>query len=232
VATELQKTLVDEVTVRIRQEILSGRIAPGQRIRLRTLEELLGVSHIPIREALRSLEAEGLVESIPQRGAIATPVSIEELVEVYDLRRILEPAIAQRAIPKLTKEQLRLAAEALEALNAVPGGWASPEFTDAHRRFHWLLLEPGGTKLIEQVLSRLWQTSERYVRFSVIVGGGGPVAERQHSVLLKAARAGNAARFRAQLLAHLENTESRVRRVLNGAEGALPEKEGTGPKPK
>lgn len=215
-ATDLQKSIVDEVTIRIRQEILSGRIAPGQRIRLRTLEELLGVSHIPIREALRSLEAEGLVENIPQRGAIATPVSVEELAEVYDLRRLLEPAVAERAIPKLTKEHLHLAAEALDALHAVPGGWASPEFPEAHRRFHWLLLEPGATKLIERVLAQLWQTSERYVRFSVIVGGGGPVAERQHAVLQKTARAGDAVRFRAELVAHLDNTESRVRRVLSG----------------
>ena len=211
---DLQKTIVDEVTVRIRQEVLSGRILPGQRIRLRTLQELLGVSHIPIREALRSLEAEGLVENIPQRGAIATPLSAEELAEVYDLRRLLEPAIADRAIPKLTKEQLHLASEALDALKAVPGQWASPEFPEAHRRFHWLLLQPGATKLIERVLAQLWQTSERYVRFSMIVGGGGPVAERQHAMLQKIAQAGDVARFRAELIAHLENTELRVREVI------------------
>jgi DNA-binding GntR family transcriptional regulator len=214
VATELQRTIVNEVTVRVRQEIISGRIQPGQRIRLRTLEELFGVSHIPIREALRSLEAEGLVENIPQRGAIATPLSIEELTEVYDLRRLLEPAVAERAIPQLTKEQLRMSAKALEELNAVPGEWASPEFPEAHRRFHWLLLEPGGTSLIERILTQLWQTSERYVRFSMIVGGGAPVAKRQHTMLQRCARAGDVDRFRAELIAHLHNTESRVRDVI------------------
>ena len=123
-APDLQKTIVDELTIGIRQEILSGRIRPGQRIRLRTLEDQFGVSHIPIREALRSLEAEGLVENIPQRGAIATALSIEELTEVYDLRRLLEPAVAERSIPKLTKDQLRLSGEALEQLRAIPGEWA------------------------------------------------------------------------------------------------------------
>jgi DNA-binding GntR family transcriptional regulator len=214
VAADLQRTIVNEVTVRIRQEIISGRIQPGERIRLRTLEELFGVSHIPIREALRSLEGEGLVENIPQRGAIATPLSIEELTEVYDLRRLLEPAVADRAIPGLTKQQLRLSAAALDELNAIPGEWASPAFPEAHRRFHWLLLEPGATSLIERVMTQLWQTSERYVRFSMIVGGGAPIAKRQHAALQRCARAGDVARFHAELVAHLHNTESRVRDVL------------------
>ena len=213
-AAELQRTIVNEVTVRIRQEIISGRIQPGERIRLRTLEELFGVSHIPIREALRSLEAEGLVENIPQRGAIATPLSMEELTEVYDLRRLLEPAVADRAIPMLTKQQLRLSAQALDELNAIPGEWASPVFPEAHRRFHWLLLEPGATSLIQRVLTQLWQTSERYVRFSMIVGGGAPIAKRQHATLQRCARASDVARFHAELVAHLHNTESRVRDVL------------------
>lgn len=215
-AADLQKTIVNEITVRIRQEILSGRIHPGQRIRLRTLEELFDVSHIPIREALRSLEAEGLVQNIPQRGAIATPLSVEELAEVYDLRRLLEPAVAERAIPKLTKEQLRLSAKALDALRAIPGEWASPEFPEAHRRFHWLLIEPGATSLIERVLTQLWQTSERYVRFSMIIGGGAPIAERQHVMLQKCAADGDVTRFRAELIAHLDNTESRVRQAITG----------------
>jgi DNA-binding GntR family transcriptional regulator len=214
VATDLQKTIVNEVTVRIRQEIISGRIQPGQRIRLRTLEELFGVSHIPIREALRSLEAEGLVHNIPQRGAIAAPLSIEELMEVYDLRRLLEPAVAERAIPNLTKEQLRMSAKALDELNAIPGQWTSPEFPEAHRRFHWLLLEPGATSQIERVVTQLWQISERYVRFSMIVGGGASIAKRQHTMLQKCAKAGDVARFRAELIAHLHNTESRVRDVI------------------
>ena len=211
---DLQKSIVDEIIVRLRQEILTGRIQPGQRIRLRTLEELFGVSHIPIREALRSLEAEGLVANIPQRGAIATPLSIEEIAEVYDMRRILEPAVAERAIPRLTKEQLRMSAKALDALHAIPGEWASPEFPEAHRRFHWLLIEPGASSLIERVLTQLWQTSERYVRFSMTIGGGAPIAERQHAMLQKCAREGDVTRFRTEFIAHLDNTESRVRDVL------------------
>lgn len=217
-APDLQKTIVDELTIGIRQEILSGRIRPGQRIRLRTLEDQFGVSHIPIREALRSLEAEGLVDNIPQRGAIATALSVEELTEVYDLRRLLEPAVAERSIPKLTKDQLRLSGEALDQLRAIPGEWASPEFPEAHRRFHWLLLEPGATSLIQRVLTQQWQTSERYVRFSMIAGGGGPIAERQHVMLQRLAKAGDVTRFRTELIAHLHNTESHVRGVIvNGA---------------
>lgn len=215
-ASDLQKSLVEEVTARIRREILFGRISPGERIRLRTLEDLLGISHIPIREALQRLESEGLVQNIPQRGAIATRISVEELKEVYDLRRVLEPVVAQRAIPRLPEENLRMAAQALREMESIPGGWASPAFGEAHQRFHWALLGPGCTKLMERTLLQLWQTSERYVRFMVAVGGGGPVAERQHRILLHVARARDARRFRRDLRRHLLNTETAVRNALDG----------------
>ena len=210
----IQKSIVDEITIRIRREILTGRIRPGERIRLRTLEELLGVSHIPIREALRRLEGEGLVQNVPQRGALATSVSAVEVAEVYDLRRIIESTVAERAIPKITSERLGLIGQAFERLNAVPGGWGSSEFPEAHRRFHWLMLEPGGTPLIERQLTQLWQMSERYVRLAVVVGKGGPVAESQHFRLFAACRARDVDRFRRELRAHLTNTETRVLKAL------------------
>ena len=81
------------------------------------------------------------------------------------------------------------------------------------------MLEPGATSLIQRVLTQQWQTSERYVRFSMIAGGGGPIAERQHVMLQRLAKvSSDVTRFRTELIAHLHNTESHVRGVIvNGA---------------
>jgi len=210
----LQRSLAEGVTARIRHEILSGGIRPGERLRLRTLEELLGISHIPIREALRQLEAEGLVENIPQRGAIATRISVAELTDVYDLRKLLEPLVAARAIESISEERLGEIRYALGEMDAIEEGWRSPLFANLHRKFHWAILEPGATKVIEQVLRQLWQTSERYVRFSVTVGSGGAMADEQHRHLYSAARKRDPDLFASELVAHLAHTEARVRKVL------------------
>jgi len=218
-----QRSIAEGVTSRIRHEILSGRIRPGERIRLRTVEELLGVSHIPIREALRRLEGEGLVENIPQRGAIATPLSLTELAEVYELRKILEPIVVARAVP-MRPEHLARIEQALEAMNAVPEEWLSPSFPELHRQFHWLLIEPGANKVMEQTIRQLWQTSERYVRFAMIAGSGAPIAARHHRRLLTAARRSDGDTLARELVSHLEHTEAGVRdtiRLNESADGAL-----------
>jgi len=208
-----QRSITEAVTGRIRREILSGRIRPGERIRLRPLAELLGVSHIPIREALQRLEGEGLVENVPQRGAIATPLSLTELAEVYELRKILEPIVAARAVP-MEPARLAQVEQALEAMNGIPEEWLAPSFPELHRRFHWLLLEPGANRVIEQTIRQLWQTSERYVRFAMTVGSGAPIAARHHRRLLTAAKRGDGAMLASELVSHLEYTEAGVRNSI------------------
>ena len=76
----------------------SRRYPPGARINVRRLEAVYGVSHIPIREAIRRLEGEGLVVNVPKRGVVAAEVSLKELDEIYDLRRIVEPHVLRRAV--------------------------------------------------------------------------------------------------------------------------------------
>jgi DNA-binding GntR family transcriptional regulator len=178
-------TLVDEVADRLRELLFSGEIRPGERIRIREIQERFGVSHIPVREALRTLEGEGLVETQPQRGAVATPVSLQLLDEVYDARRLLEPQIIARALDHITLDQLDLARQALQRLEAADRTDLD-EFFEAHRLFHWLLLQPGSTDTLERILNQLWRVSERFVRISkVVFPADVQVAHDQHRQLLE-----------------------------------------------
>ena len=121
----------DVVAHKLRALILDGDVGPGERINVRDLERLLGVSHIPIREAMKVLESEGLVQHRPKVGAVATEVSLGELEEVYDLRRIIEPPVARRSVERMSEDHIanldRTCAE-LEALEE-----SSNEMTDGHR---------------------------------------------------------------------------------------------------
>jgi DNA-binding GntR family transcriptional regulator len=211
------RSLTDAVAMRIQNEILSGRIPPGGRMRLRSLQEQFGVSHIPIREALRRLEGIGLVEILPQRGAIAARLAYDEFTDVYDLRKIIEPEIAARATAGVGPSRLKEIKEALDELNAEPEGSRSPHFNELHRRFHWLICEPGSTPVVERVMKQLWQTSDRYVHLSLTEDRTALKAERQHRRLYEAIRKGDPEMMRRELTAHLENTEQGLRRAVLAA---------------
>ncbi|HUP17558.1 MAG TPA: GntR family transcriptional regulator [Acidimicrobiia bacterium] len=204
-------TLVDEVADRLRELLFSGQIKPGERIRIRQIQERFGVSHIPVREALRTLEGEGLVESKPQRGAVAAPVSLQLLDEVYDARRLLEPQIIARSLKSISADQLESAAEALVRLEALDVTSSLDLFFEAHRTFHWLLLQPGATETLERMLNQLWRVSERFVRISNLVYPADvQVARDQHRQLLELVRTGDPA---AQELVdrHLHITQDALR---------------------
>jgi DNA-binding GntR family transcriptional regulator len=102
-------------TLRVRDEIqraiLTGALAPGERLAAETLAHRFGTSRTPVREALLSLEAEGLVEIAPHKGAVVRPFDAADLVELYELRAVIEPYAAARAAERIGRE-------ALEALDA------------------------------------------------------------------------------------------------------------------
>ncbi len=158
-------TAVDEVADRLRTLLYSGDIEPGARLRLRDLQDRFGVSHIPIREALRTLEGEGLVENQPQRGAVAARVSVQLLGEVYDTRRLLEPPLAGRAAVEHTAEDASVLSLTLDRLTRTEAN-AGDAFFDAHRAFHRAVMAPALNTTIEKILGQLWGVAERFVRIS------------------------------------------------------------------
>ena len=169
----------------LRGEILDGTIGPGERINVRELGRRLEVSHIPIREAVRLLEAEGFVETSPNVGAVAAGLSLVELEEVYDLRRMIEPVVVTRAVAAMSDDHVLLIRSVLDDLEERErrADGIDDEVATAHRRFHWELLAPGASPLVERTLRGLWRISERYVRRTR--GAALPVADEQHSRMVE-----------------------------------------------
>ncbi|MEP7022453.1 MAG: GntR family transcriptional regulator [Actinomycetota bacterium] len=156
------RSLADQVMTELRRSILSGALEPGREFSLRELAELLQVSIIPVREALRSLENQGLVQMRPGRSAVVAPLDLDELQSIYRLRRRLEPEIAQRScrlLPGAELDRLRLqAAEFGDEQRTMN------EIYDSHHEFHLALLAPAAAPWDLRILSTLWRASERYVR--------------------------------------------------------------------
>jgi DNA-binding GntR family transcriptional regulator len=156
------RSVAELVTEELRRSILSGDLAPGQSFSLREIAGMLNVSFIPVREALRNLEAEGLVLIRPGRSATVAPVDLDDLQAIYRLRRLLEPDIARRSCLLISDRELdRLARQAVEFGDE---NLSMQAIYDAHHEFHLALFAPAATAWDTRMLSILWRAAERYIR--------------------------------------------------------------------
>jgi DNA-binding GntR family transcriptional regulator len=201
-------SIPDRVEAELRELILRGTIEPGQRINVRQLEQYFGASHIPIREAIRRLESEGLVETSPGRGATAARVSLQELDEIYDLRRIVEPQVVRRSVLALTDDDVATVVQAYERLEVAEKD-GLPDFSDLHGDFHWQILRPGSSDEIERLLRKLWRVADRYLRLTK--GIAVAIAHDQHLQLVEACRARDGDEAADLLAAHLHLTGNALR---------------------
>ncbi|MFD2414921.1 GntR family transcriptional regulator [Amycolatopsis pigmentata] len=196
---------VDLVLHEIRRSILSGALPPGQPFTVPALTEQLGVSHVPVREALRQLEAQGLVMLSPSRSAIVTPLEPADLRSIYRARMMLEPELAALAAPARTDAELDSLAEMVRTTFDQVFGEA---FWEPHRAFHAALLEPAASAWDRRILAPLWDASERYARlvFDPVEEPEAFAARRSqaHDELVGAARSRDPEKVRAAVLAHLE----------------------------
>jgi DNA-binding GntR family transcriptional regulator len=150
------------VTAELRRSILSGALAPDQSFSLREIAGMLNVSFIPVREALRNLENEGLVLIQPGRSATVAPINLEDLQAIYRLRRLLEPDLARRSCLLISAAELdRLA---VQAVGFGDDNRSMDAIYDGHHEFHLALLGPAATPWDTRMLTMLWRAAERYVR--------------------------------------------------------------------
>jgi len=205
------ETMVDGITERLRRAIITGAIRPRERIRVADLERKFGVSHIPIREALRRLQSEGFVEISPRRTTIAAGVDLNDLANIYDLRRIIELEIGRRSVSRMTKKDVDAVRRTLVSFQAVADDPSSAEFWERHREFHWALLAPAANATVKRVLDHLWQSSERYVRLFVSTFATMDTVMGLHVELYEACADGNVATFENALTRHFVETEKTVR---------------------
>src|SRR3984885_12294530 len=156
------RSLSEQVTNEVRRSILAGTLPPGQSLSLRKLADQLEVSFIPVRDALRVLESEGLVVNPPGRSASVAPLDLEEFHAIYRVRRLLEPDLARRSVPQLEHAELdRLYQAAAEFGGAER---SMDDIYDDHRAFHLALLAPAASAWDIRILIMNWRASERYVR--------------------------------------------------------------------
>ncbi len=192
--------------VTLRQAILNGTIEPGARLRQEDLADVFDASRIPVREALRALEHEGLVTSEPHRGFTVTTLDADQIEEIYDLRSVLEGHAVRLAVPLLTQQDL----DELQQIYDEMLGAADPEEELARReRFYMRLYSVTAKPRLVGLIARLRQEVSRSLRWKLVQH-----SPRYHEAFLDAIKRGDAETAVRELTAHYTKVVALLRRFF------------------
>jgi len=205
----------------VRDRILSGAVEAGRPIRQDALAAELGVSKIPLREALARLEQEGLVRAEANRGFFVRALSASEAEEVYALRLKIEPDATAAAALSASEADREAAQAALGALERAIETQAA-DVGALNRAFHLALVRPAGRAVTSNIVAHLHVLSERYVRVHLAPSGRNERATQEHRELIAAWLARRAGIVSALTRDHIERTRDDLRRQLeNGGESVV-----------
>ncbi|MEV0777456.1 GntR family transcriptional regulator [Streptomyces sp. NPDC050433] len=212
------KALVDDTAAAIRARILSGLIPIGAQLRQAELAKVLGVSRTPVREALRQLQAGGLIEVLPNRGAVVRVPAPWEVREAYEVRAELEGLACVRAVRAITADVLRELRQANETVRAksgrpAPEDGASPS-TSANDCFHTLIHTTAGNERLARAIKDINEAFPRNI--SALVLRDNPRHRednlREHERIVEALAAEDADEARSQMKAHVVNAGEQLAR--------------------
>lgn len=179
-------TVTSAVTERIRRKILTGAIQEGELIRQENLATEMGVSRLPIREALHQLSVEGLVTILPHRQARVSVITPEVLTELVELRLWIEPNLVRLAIQAATKRQIAVMERILEEFKDSPAN-DNVALTDINRRLHVSFCAPAGRPRALELIETLLQNMGR-CRIKMMSAGGDQQASLDHDEILNCFR--------------------------------------------
>jgi DNA-binding GntR family transcriptional regulator len=178
----------------LRRRVLDGDLEPGRRLLLRPLAEELGLSVMPVRDALRLLERDGLVASETHRGATVTQISADAVIEAIGIRMWLEVLAVREAVPRHDAATLAEARRRLDAARDAIDGDDGLAYARANRRLHEALEAPASQAvrdLVAELWERLWQARRRMSLFSLLPAVRED-AQREHEELHDAVARGDA----------------------------------------
>jgi DNA-binding GntR family transcriptional regulator len=203
----------------LRRRIVHGEVSAGTRLRLRQLADELNLSEMPIREALRLLQRDGLISFESHRGATVTDVSAEQVIEQISVRMWLEVLATEEASGKHTPKALAAMGTALDRADAAARGENWTRFTRENRTFHELVEEPASEflrGLIAAEWDRVWQARRQFSLF-VMRPERMHEAQSEHRRLHESLQAGDAEGAAAAMNAHRRHTLQAWRRAFGAA---------------
>ncbi len=203
--TSERDTLSHAIAQELREAILAGTYVPGMRIRQEELAERFGTSRIPVREALKDLESEGLVVLVPNSGAWIAKIDPRECDEIYKIRERVEPLALGESIRHMSDERIARLGELYEQIDATRD---VDEFLRLDRDFHLESYADAQLPTLMAMIERFWNSTQHYRRaYSRLIGVDGQwIIHYEHRLLLEAIRRRDIYEAENQLRSHIRRT--------------------------
>jgi DNA-binding GntR family transcriptional regulator len=210
-----RRTVAVEAAEILRQRILSGDLRSGQPIRQEQIAQELGVSRIPLREALKQLEAEGFVTIEPHKGAVVSTLSMAEVEELFELRVRFETWLLADAIPRMREADFaHLDAIIDESRLTDNRGDNLAHWGDVNWRLHEAMYRPAGKPISLKYLKRIHDNLDRYLRLQITLTQDWDRAHRDHQELVELSRAGDVKAAVKVLERHIRDTARALAEAL------------------
>jgi DNA-binding GntR family transcriptional regulator len=202
----------------LREAILRGDFQPGQRLVQADLADAIGVSRMPVREALRILESEGLITIEPHRGAVVKSLTPEDIEEIYELRSQLEKMAVEQSVKRMKHEDIR---ELEQVVLSMAQSDDVDEFVEANIRFHRLLVKRCPWDRLLTFIETLWNGFPQQTPH--LIAGQMDVSNEEHHAIFEAVKAKNASVAADLVSAHIRRTGQAL--VISLKEAAAEQKD-------
>jgi len=223
----------DIATELIREAIFEGRLDPGQRLKEEELAQELGISRTPVREALLILQAEGLVSAVPNRGAVVRTYTESDLIDMYELRALLESFAAHQAAKRITDAQLAELSDSCEHFKELRQSRDLLGLIKENLNFHQTIVEAAGTTKLADLVRSAVELPLVYRSFFWFSEQEMEISERSHRKLLATLRAGDSERAELLMKEHIyEGRDFLIARFSSGATTKRPKAKPRGQAPR
>jgi DNA-binding GntR family transcriptional regulator len=206
------RTLQDLTTERLREAILAGAFSPGQRLHHDALANQFGVSRMPVRQALRVLESEGLVELRPHRGAVVVALRPEDVTKIFEVRALLEARAAVLAAPNIRDDDLARLRGFLEAMEHA---CSDEQFLALNMQFHMTIYHASGWRHLCALIAAQRNVVQPCLSLATTFLGRSRTAQDEHRSIMRAAEARDGATLAKLTVEHLRTTARWVVDELN-----------------
>jgi DNA-binding GntR family transcriptional regulator len=210
-----RQSLTSAVADKLRDQIIRGEIPEGAQLRQDAIATQYQVSRIPVREALRQLDAEGLIAIVPNRGAIVPALSPADIEELFSIRALLEPEVLKLSIPRLTEEDF---AEAAAVLRKYVGELRREDHVSAWGRLNWqfhsILYSRANQPRSMAIIRNVNNSGERYTRLQLYLTQGMKRANEEHHQMLELCRQRDVSAACNLLREHIRYAGESLKRVL------------------
>ncbi|HSB75175.1 MAG TPA: GntR family transcriptional regulator [Terriglobales bacterium] len=210
-----RQSLTSAVAEKLREQIIRGDIPEGAQLRQDAIANQYQVSRIPVREALRQLDAEGLITIVPNRGAVVPALSPEDVEELFTIRALLEPEVLKTSIPELTEEDFGNAASILRNyVNELRREQHVSAWGRLNWDFHSILYSRANRPHMMNVIRNVNANGERYTRLQLYLTHGMKRANREHHDILELCRKRNVSEACDLLREHILYAGQSLKQVL------------------